>query len=277
MRVGPRSAGADPGPACYGRGGTEPTVTDANLLLGYYDPGFFLGGRMALDRDAAGTALASVGAKLGLSAIETAWGIHRVVTESMAAAARIHIVEKGKDPRRYAMVGFGGAGPAMRPASRASGRDGTVDPARLRRRLGARLPGGPPVLRGCALPPAAARRAGRRRRHRRGAERARSRDPRRLLAAGVPDAEIVIERSADMRLFGQLHEINVPLPEGRIDDAAMPAIRAAFAAAYAARYTSVYEGVDVQMVSLRVRCRGSCRTDHHAGERRRRRSAQGRA
>ena len=112
LRVGPHSAGSDPGPACYGLGGIEPTVTDANLLLGYYDPGFFLGGRMALDRTAAERALASVGDRLGLSPIETAWGIHRVVTESMAAAARIHIVEKGRDPRRYAMVGFGGAGPA---------------------------------------------------------------------------------------------------------------------------------------------------------------------
>src|SRR5215471_17262491 len=112
LRVGPHSAGADPGPACYARGGTEPTVTDANLLLGYYDPGFFLGGRMALDRDAAERALSKVGVTLGLSAIDTAWGIHRMVVENMAAAARIHIVEKGKDPRAYAMVGFGGAGPA---------------------------------------------------------------------------------------------------------------------------------------------------------------------
>src|SRR5215472_11769859 len=76
LRVGPHSAGADPGPACYGRGGKEPTVTDANLVLGYYDPGFFLGGRMALDRAAAETALEQVGRQLGLSAVETAWGIH---------------------------------------------------------------------------------------------------------------------------------------------------------------------------------------------------------
>ena len=89
LRVGPHSAGADPGPACYGRGGTEPTVTDANLLLGYYDPGFFLGGRMVLDVAAARQALERVGGPLGLSAVDTAWGIHRVVTESMAAAARI--------------------------------------------------------------------------------------------------------------------------------------------------------------------------------------------
>src|SRR5580704_621895 len=112
LRVGPRSAGADPGPACDGRGGTDATVTDANLMLGYYDPGFFLGGRMPLDRAAAERALGSLGEKLGLSAMEVASGIHRMVTESMAAAARIHIVEKGKDPRRYAMVAFGGAGPA---------------------------------------------------------------------------------------------------------------------------------------------------------------------
>src|ERR1051326_1469633 len=112
LRVGPRSAGADPGPACYGRGGAEPTVTDANLVLGYYDPAFFLGGRMALDRRAALKAVTRIGETLGLSAVEAAWGIHKVVTENMAAAARIHVVEKGKDPRRYALVGFGGAGPA---------------------------------------------------------------------------------------------------------------------------------------------------------------------
>jgi len=89
LRVGPHSSGADPGPACYARGGIEPTVTDANLLLGYYDPGFFLGGRMALDRDAAECALAKVGATLGLSAIDTAWGIHRMPTRWSASAVPV--------------------------------------------------------------------------------------------------------------------------------------------------------------------------------------------
>ncbi|MBM3570372.1 MAG: hydantoinase/oxoprolinase family protein, partial [Alphaproteobacteria bacterium] len=112
LKVGPRSAGADPGPACYGRGGTEPTVTDANLLLGYLDPGFFLGGRMSLDGAAAERAMAKVATPLKLSAVEAAAGIFAVVSESMAAAARVHLVEKGHDPRRHAMVGFGGAGPA---------------------------------------------------------------------------------------------------------------------------------------------------------------------
>ena len=113
LQVGPHSAGSDPGPACYGLGGTKPTVTDANLVLGYYDPGFFLGGRMTLDLEAArARRRRRVAEPLGLSAEEAAWGIHKVVIESMAAAARVHLVEKGKDPRDYAMVGFGGAGPA---------------------------------------------------------------------------------------------------------------------------------------------------------------------
>src|SRR5213593_2414659 len=80
----PISAGADPGPACYGRGGTSPTVTDASLVLGYYDPGFFLGGRMALDTGAAERALDTVAAPLGMTPVEAAWGIHKVVSESMA-------------------------------------------------------------------------------------------------------------------------------------------------------------------------------------------------
>ena len=112
LKVGPRSAGADPGPACYGKGGSEPTVTDANLVLGYLDPGFFLGGRMALDPDAAVRALDRVAASLDLSTVGAAWGIYSIVCESMAAAARVHLVENGRDPRRCAMVGFGGAGPA---------------------------------------------------------------------------------------------------------------------------------------------------------------------
>src|SRR5207245_6581867 len=112
MRVGPRSTGADPGPACYGRGGNEAAVSHANLVVGHYDPACFLGGRMALDRGAAVKAAAALGSAIGLSPAEAAFGIHKVVTENMAAAVRIHLVEKGKDPRRCALVAFGGAGPA---------------------------------------------------------------------------------------------------------------------------------------------------------------------
>jgi N-methylhydantoinase A len=112
LAVGPDSAGADPGPVCYGLGGTEPTVTDADLLLGYLDPGYFLGGRLALDLDGARRALdEKVAGPLGLSLDEAAWGIHQVVNENMANAARIHAVERGLDPRALPLLAFGGAGP----------------------------------------------------------------------------------------------------------------------------------------------------------------------
>ncbi|MBV9577565.1 MAG: hydantoinase/oxoprolinase family protein [Chloroflexi bacterium] len=112
LKVGPDSAGADPGPVCYGRGGSQPTVTDADLLLGYLDPNFFLGGRLRLDRDAAERAIAEhVAEPLGMSAVRAAWGIHQLVNEGMASAARVHAIERGKDPRSLPLFAFGGAGP----------------------------------------------------------------------------------------------------------------------------------------------------------------------
>jgi N-methylhydantoinase A len=112
LTVGPDSAGSEPGPACYGRGGTEPTVTDADLLLGYLDPAYFLGGGMALDVEAAREAVRTRIAKpLGVSVEEAAWGIHTSVNEDMANAARVHAVERGKDPAKLPMYTFGGAGP----------------------------------------------------------------------------------------------------------------------------------------------------------------------
>ena len=110
-KVGPESAGSEPGPACYARGGTQPTVTDADLLLGYLDPDFFLGGKMRLDLAAARRAVGSFATDIGLSVDEAAAGIHRVVNENMAAAARIHAIERGRDLRRFAMIATGGAGP----------------------------------------------------------------------------------------------------------------------------------------------------------------------
>ncbi len=111
MQVGPESAGAEPGPACYGLGGTEPTVTDADLVLGYLDADDFLGGAMVLDTGNARAALAGLGARLGLDADATAVGIHDIVNETMAAAARTHIAERGHDSRGFTLVATGGAGP----------------------------------------------------------------------------------------------------------------------------------------------------------------------
>jgi len=111
LRVGPRSAGAVPGPACYGRGGTEPTVTDANLVLGHLDPDAPLAGGVALDQDAAERAVATLAGELDLDPRETAEGILRVANAEMAGAVRVMTVERGLDPRGLALLAFGGAGP----------------------------------------------------------------------------------------------------------------------------------------------------------------------
>jgi N-methylhydantoinase A len=111
LRVGPRSAGADPGPACYGRGGDQATVTDASLLLGYLDPDRFAGGMMALDGAAAERALTELGKTLGLDAAATAAGIHRVINARMADQIRLVTIKRGYDPRQFALVVLGGAGP----------------------------------------------------------------------------------------------------------------------------------------------------------------------
>ena len=112
ITVGPESAGADPGPVCYGLGGEDPTITDANLVLGYIDPDWFNGGAMTLNREAAARAIMDrIGDPLGLDLGEAAWGIHLVATMNMENALRVVSVERGRDPRRHAMVAFGGAGP----------------------------------------------------------------------------------------------------------------------------------------------------------------------
>ncbi|MBR0642991.1 methylhydantoinase [Roseomonas hellenica] len=257
LKVGPHSAGADPGPACYGRGGTDVTVTDANLLLGYYDPGFFLGGTMALDRDAAEAALGKLGAKLGLPAMETAAGIHAVVCEAMASAARVHLVEKGRDPRGYAMVAFGGAGPAhaadvarvlgirdvlIPPASGAASALGFLAaPLAFEQSRSALMPLGSATDWAAANATLAGLEA-----------EARGR----LEAAGVPESAMRVERSAEMRLIGQLHQIPVPLPEGALDPAGLPALIDAFAETYRTLYTRVVDSAEIELLALRVRVIG---------------------
>jgi N-methylhydantoinase A len=111
LRVGPVSAGADPGPACYGRGGHQATVTDANLLLGYLDPERFADGLMTLDRAAAALAVGTVADKLGLDTMAAAAGIHRVINARMADQIRLVTIKRGYDPRQFALVVLGGAGP----------------------------------------------------------------------------------------------------------------------------------------------------------------------
>jgi N-methylhydantoinase A len=111
LKIGPKSAGADPGPACYGRGGSEPTVTDAAVLLGYLNPDYFLGGEMSLDVDAAEDAIATLEAELGRDTVELADGILDIAATNMTQAIRLVTVEKGYDPRNFVLTCYGGAGP----------------------------------------------------------------------------------------------------------------------------------------------------------------------
>lgn len=257
LKVGPQSAGSDPGPVCYGMGGTEATVTDANMILGYYDPDFFLGGRMKLDLAAAEAAVDRLAERLGLSRMEAAWGVHRVVTESMAAAARVHLVEKGKDPRDWSMVGFGGAGPAhAADVARALGvREVIIPPASgaasalgfLSAPLSFEVSRSMPVAIGPGFDPAAVN-----------ALLAEMETEARALltGAGVEADAITVERMAEMRLAGQMHEISVTLPAGPLGAASHETIREAFTATYQARYSAIYPGVRIEAIGFRVLCTG---------------------
>ncbi|MBJ6127177.1 hydantoinase B/oxoprolinase family protein [Microvirga splendida] len=257
LKVGPHSAGSDPGPACYSRGGTKPTVTDANLVLGYYDPSFFLGGRMTLDARAAASAVESVAAPLGLTVEEAAWGIHKVVVESMAAATRVHLVERGKDPRRYAMVGFGGAGPAHAAAiARVLGIGEVIVPPAsgaasalgfLAAPLSFDLVRSLPIEFSDDFDAKSVNAL---------LDEMETEGRRHLIEAGVDLAGIGVERSADMRLVGQMHDLAVPLPNGPVGSDSLSTIREAFTKAYAQRYTSVYEGARIEAINFRVRCFG---------------------
>ena len=111
LKVGPQSAGSEPGPACYGLGGTAPTVTDANLLLGYLSPRYFAGGALTIYEDLARASLLGLSKQLGRDLTAVAWGIHDIVAENMAGAARVHVAERGRDPRHFILLCTGGGGP----------------------------------------------------------------------------------------------------------------------------------------------------------------------
>ena len=236
VKVGPESAGAVPGPACYGQGGRHATVTDANLVLGYLDPDYFNGGAMALDADAARAAVeADVGARLGVGVAEAAWGVHLIATANMEHALRVVSLERGRDPRRYAMVAFGGAGPvhAARIARslgvgrvivpRGAGVGSAFGLLDAETRLDASVSR---ILRLDAADPSAV--AG----IYADLESRIAADLARLARADAP----AYRRSAAMRYLGQGFEIPVELPEGRIDAGFLAAAEAAFREAYRRRY-----------------------------------------
>jgi N-methylhydantoinase A len=257
LKVGPESAESDPGPVCYGRGGGAPTVTDADLVLGYLDADFFLGGAMRLDAEAAYEAIAETIARpLGLDPVAAAWGMHQVVNENMASAARVHAIERGKDPRSYALFAFGGAGPVH-----------AWHVARILEMSQVICPMGAGVASafGMLCAPLAF-------------DFVRSyyttldsldwehvnalldsmeREGQALMqSAGVAPAEVQIFRRCEMRYAGQTHEIPVLLPAGRLGPERHGDLLGAFEAAYNALYTEVQEGRIVETLNWRTMVSG---------------------
>ena len=249
ITVGPDSAGADPGPACYGHGGTMPSVTDADLLLGRIDPTGFSGGRMALDRGAAEAAMKTeVGDKLDLALELAALGVSEIVDENMANAARVHAIESGKDARGRTLVAFGGAAPlhAARMADKL-GLDRVLIPSNAG--VGSAV--------GFLRAPIAYEvvRTHLQRLDNFDAEAANAllgamfAEAAEIVRRGAPDTSLAETRSALMRYRGQGHEIAVPLPAKtyRREDAAE--IIAAFEEAYRRLYSRVIPGVEVEVLS----------------------------
>jgi N-methylhydantoinase A len=251
LQVGPQSAGASPGPACYGEGGEKATITDANLTLGRLDPGFFLGGRMQLDSTLARQALARLGEQLGRSEIETASAMVRVCNENMANAIRILTVEQGTDPREHALIAFGGAGPthACEIADALGIKHVLVPPVPgLCSAFGA-LAAGVRIdaVRSVYLTDvrtSAAEVAGIF-----GELEAQARAD---FAAQGLGAEPSVRRLAAMRYQGQNYEQEVPFPEAELDEAALQAAYDRYGQFYEDFYGYRLDGIPIELVRLAV-------------------------
>ncbi|HEX3993270.1 MAG TPA: hydantoinase/oxoprolinase family protein [Acetobacteraceae bacterium] len=256
LKVGPRSAGADPGPVCYGLGGTEPTVTDANVVLGLLNPGYLLGGRMTIRHDLAGEAIGRLATSLGLDPMATALGILSVVTANMVRAIRVISVQRGYDPRDYTLIAFGGAGP--------------LHAARLAQELDigrVLVPRNPGVLcamgllltdlradfavtklqklEQAALPDMTQA-------FRSLAGRARSW----FESEGIAAENQRTNRTVDMRYSGQNYELSVQLPDGPIGPHSIDALADGFAAMHRRLYGFAADDEPVQLVTFRVEATG---------------------
>jgi N-methylhydantoinase A len=253
LKVGPDSAGADPGPACYGLGGSEPTVTDADLILGYLDPDYFLGGKMRLDRARAEEAIRKrVAEPLGVDLTRAAWGMHHVVNENMANAARIHLVERGRDQRRYSLIAFGGAGPVHAYQ--------VAEKLKLRHIICPAAAGVTSAF-GFLVAPMAFDFVQTYLTPLRSIDLAHlntifaemeTRGRALLRQAGVPEAASTVTRSADMRYLHQGFEINVPVSSGPLGPADLPQLQANFDQVYERMYKRLNPEVDVEVLNWRV-------------------------
>ncbi|MBI2217557.1 MAG: hydantoinase/oxoprolinase family protein [Candidatus Rokubacteria bacterium] len=256
IAVGPESASSMPGPVCYGRGGTEPTVTDANLVLGYLNPEYFAGGSMRLQPGAAARAIEEKLARpLGLSLEAAAWGIHQIVTTNMELATRVVSIERGRDPRDLTLVAFGGSGP--------------VHGCRLAQALDVPrviLPAAAGVTAAIGLLAAEVRFDV----ARTFVRRIDALDPAHVTSmyeemaaqaldvvtrAGSPSdtaGGVRLVRSLDARYVGQGYELTVPVPSGALDAVSLARVRAAFDDIYAARYGYSSPGEPVEAVTWKL-------------------------
>jgi N-methylhydantoinase A len=250
--VGPESAGAAPGPACYGIGGTRPTVTDANVALGFLNPAYLAGGELKLDAGRAEAAIAEhVARPLGLSVAEAAHGIREVANANMARAIRSVTIERGRDPRDFTLVAFGGSGPVH-----------AVDLARALEIPRVLVPVAPGVFTAVGmlasdvehhfvrahpallarLAPEAANRA---------LEEMAAEARAALREEGYPDAQMRLVFGVDLRYAGQASELTILLPGGRLDGAGLAALLAAFSTEYRATYGyATHE--PLELVNLRL-------------------------
>ena len=253
LRVGPLSAGADPGPACYGRGGDRPTVTDADLLLGYLNPDHFLDGAMTLNVSAAERAIEEhVADPLGLDVTEAAIGISQVVNDNMATASRMHVIEKGRDPRLYTLVVFGGAGP--------------VHGYEIARMLHAQrvvylLNAGVASAMGLLMAPFSMDLVGTHFSEIEALDWAEVKElysrfekeaTATLVEAGADVATIHMQRTADMRYAGQAREVSVEIPQVDFGPDMTGALRDAFFNAYRNLYGRHLTNVAVEAVNWRL-------------------------
>ncbi len=272
LAVGPRSAAAAPGPACYGLGGTEPTVTDIDLVLGYLDQDSFLGGTFKLHRDAAQAAVDRLAAELGLTPERCAFGVHDLVNEAMARAAAMHAMDGGVDPSRLTMIAFGGAGPVHAyGVARKIGVKRVVLPlgAGVNSALG--LLAAPVAVDVAASAPLALNDLDMATLDRIRAGLVGDAGPA-IAAAGLSPEDVTHGFSADMRHVGQGYEINIKLPAADVSiDAFKAAVRDAFRATYLQLYGRQVEGTGIEIITWRLRASGpngavgSIRTERRGG------------
>jgi N-methylhydantoinase A len=255
MKVGPRSAGAVPGPVCYGRGGEQPTVTDADLVLGRLDPEYFLGGELNLDVERVRSAFTEkISSVIGISEDECALGVQRIVDEMMAAATRKHLAEKGKDPREYTLIAFGGAGPVH-----------ALNLARLLKvnRIVVPLGAGVASALGFLVAPPATEMV---RSHITQLDRInwtvvnahfaemRAHGLRLLVEAGASPETVSYRATAEMRHAGQGFEISIELPSLVLSIADLDVIRANFFDSYRRLFGRVLENNPIETVNWRLAC-----------------------